>query len=263
MDVRAFEIDVDARRVRARVVDAAGERWVEIDGAAGARLVAALAPHVAAVSRSFVAEVKPRPAIAPGTAIDADFWSAIWREGRDGWELGRAAPPIARWVAAHAAEVAGARALVVGSGRGHEARLLARAGARVVAVDVAPEAVAAARALDAAAGVTVDVRRADLFDLPRGPERFDLVLEHCCFCAIDPARRDEYVHAVADVLEPGGRLVGLFWAHGREGGPPFTTTRAELEARLGTRFAVEHLEVPPDSVGVRLGQELLVAARRR
>lgn len=68
---------------------------------------------------------------------------------------------------------------------------------------------------------------------------------------------------MADVLACGGGFLGLFWAHGRPGGPPFTTSREELEQRFGRRFAIDAIEVPPDSVATRLGQELLFTLRRR
>ena len=82
---------------------------------------------------------------------------------------------------------------------------------------------------------------ADLFELGRTPARYDLIAEHTCFCAIDPLRRDEYVDQVAAALVPGGALVGLFYAHGRPGGPPFTVDADELRARFGRRFVVDSL----------------------
>jgi len=160
---------------------------------------------------------------------------------------------------------------VVGSGRGHEARLLARLGAEVVAVDFAEPAVEEARALAEREAIPVgrlapgaiDFRRRDLFALGADPERYDLAVEHCCFCAIDPARRDEYVEVLAGVLVPGGELVGLFWAHGRPGGPPFSVDDAELRARFEPRFDFAHVETPRASVALRLGQERLVRLVRR
>ena len=82
---------------------------------------------------------------------DPQFWREAGRSRRKGWEIGQAAPPLARWFAAH--PPVGKRTLVVGCGRGHEARMLAAAGAEVVAVDFAPEAIAEARLLAARQGV--------------------------------------------------------------------------------------------------------------
>jgi SAM-dependent methyltransferase len=158
--------------------------------------------------------------------------------------------------------VRGQRALVVGCGRGHEARLLAAAGAEVVAVDFAPLALAEARALTPPE-LAIDYRERDLFHLGEDPDRYQLVVEHCCFCAIEPARRDDYVQAVAEVLVPGGLLVGLFRNPGRPGGPPYAVDLAELEQRFGGRFEVVALTAVSDSVAERQGQEMLGVFRRR
>jgi SAM-dependent methyltransferase len=200
-----------------------------------------------------------------GSTSEPAFWSRVYSEPTQGFELGRAAPPLRRWFEAHSP--AGKRALVVGSGRGHEVRLLASLGAHVVGVDFAPEAIVEARRICAGfpteKGGTVELRQRDLFALTGDPERYDLVVEHCCFCAIDPARRDEYVRVMHDLLVDGGQLVGLFWAHGRQGGPPFSVTREEMEKRFSSRFVVEHVEVPSDSAALRAGHELLVQLRKR
>jgi SAM-dependent methyltransferase len=199
------------------------------------------------------------------TVDEAAFWETAYREGRDRWELGAAAPPLVRAVATLPV---GERAIVLGCGRGHEAHVLAQAGWReVVAVDFAPSALAEAQRLAASDPVAsrIEWRLQDVFTLgATDAGRFDLVVEHTCFCAIDPARRADWLATVRDLLRPGGRLLALFFAHGRPGGPPFTTSREEIEKELraANGFAIERLEVPSDSVPARRGEELLVVATR-
>jgi methyl halide transferase len=264
-DVRAVSVDLIKRVARLSVEpQAAGEGATACTIAARVHGDAfdALAPALVQVARAIVSELRPRPEL-PEAPLDGAFWSEVYRRGHDGWELGRAAPPLVRWFREHPPAV-GTRAFVPGCGRGHEARLLARAGCQVVAVDIVPEAIAAARELAEREGLAgaIDFRVADLF-APSG-ERHDLVLEHCCYCAIDPARRGEYADVLRDALVPGGVLVGLFWAHGRPGGPPFTTDRADLMARFGTRLAIRSVEEPVrDSVATRAGHELLITAEAR
>ncbi len=253
--VRAVSVDLVARVLRA-----------SLDGdAAPLALVGAdfdgLAPLLGPVARAIGAAVRPRRPLPDGSPSEVAFWSRLYRAGRDGWELGRPAPPLARWFAAH--PPTGRRALVAGCGRGHEARLLARAGAQVTAIDFADEALEQARALAAHDGVAIEFRKLDLFRLVEEPPRFDLAVEHCCLCAIDPARRGEYALAIAAALVPGGELVGLFFCHGKPGGPPFSAGRDELCALFAPRFDLLHDEVPRDSTGLRDGQELLLHLRRR
>ena len=60
------------------------------------------------------------------------------------------------------------------------------------------------------------------------------VLEHTCFCAIDPAQREAYLDTVARLLAPGGWLLGLFWCHPRLDGPPWGSDPALLAQQLAT-----------------------------
>ncbi|HEX6838866.1 MAG TPA: methyltransferase domain-containing protein [Polyangia bacterium] len=197
-----------------------------------------------------------------GSPSDPRFWREHWAQPKQGWEIGRAAPPLERWFAAH--PPTGKRALVVGCGRGHEARMLASCGAEVVAIDFAPEALDEARALALQEGVRVDFRLRDLFALRGDPERYQLCVEHCCFCAIDPARRGEYVDVVADLLVDDGEFVGLLRTRcQRPDGPPFAVDAAEVERLFAPRFSIEHVSVPEDSIASRLGTELLVHMKRR
>ena len=193
---------------------------------------------------------------------DPQYWRNAYAEATQGWEIGRAAPPLEHWFAAHSPR--GERALVVGCGRGHEARMLAAAGADVVAIDFAPEAIAAARLLAANEGVAVEFRVRDLFALGHERERYGLVVEHCCFCAIDPARRGEYVERVAGALADGGQYVGLLRTRcTKPVGPPFAVERAEVERLFAPHFSILEMRVPDDSIESRRGAELFVHMTRR
>jgi len=129
-----------------------------------------------ALARAVLAADRARPA-PPAASLDAAFWTERYRQGGDRWDLGRAAPPLARWFADHP-PAPGTRAIVVGCGRGHEAFPLA------------------------AAGATVTI------------------------------------------------------------GPPFSTSSAELRARFAPHLSCAVVEIPPDSVASRRGEELLTVWRR-
>jgi len=184
--------------------------------------------------------------------LDATYWNDLYLKGDTGWDKGVASPPIARMLR-EGVVPAGASIAVIGAGRGHDAIEAARLGYRVTAVDFAAEAVKDTAANARAAGVQLEVRQADLFALT-GP--FDAVLEHTCFCAIDVERRDAYVDAVARALRPSGALFGLFYAHGREGGPPFDVTEEEVRRRFSRRFVIERLRRASDSFEARKDKEL-------
>jgi SAM-dependent methyltransferase len=197
-----------------------------------------------------------------------EYWEGAWTRGETGWELGEAAPPLARLLPAVAVKQ---HAIVLGCGSGHEVRLLAAAGwPRVVGVDFAPAALERARkGTDASLRAAVDWRLQDVLTLGARPDDhdrglYDLVVEHTCFCAIAPGARDEYAAVARRLLQPSGTFVGLFYTHGRAGGPPFGATHDEVRAALeDVGLAISHVEVPADSIERRAGEEWLVVARPR
>src|SRR5216110_1375721 len=77
--------------------------------------------------------------------------------------------------AAAAAVQPGETALDVGAGDGNVAIPLAKAGARVTALDPTPELFDSGRARAAAAGVDIEWVEGDAMDLPYGDGSFDIV----------------------------------------------------------------------------------------
>ena len=193
------------------------------------------------------------------------FWEKLYAAGQDGWELGEPAPALVQRLEAGLPLAPGTRVAVPGAGRGHDARLLARRGYQVTGFDFAEAAVREARRLAEEEGVRVAFERRDVFSLAADyTEAFDAVWEYTCFCAIDPARRGEYVDVLHDVLRPGGLLFGCFYPL-REGmdGPPFPVSREGIEADLAPRFDLLESAPPAVSPERRRGLEWLILARRR
>jgi len=185
------------------------------------------------------------------------YWNDLYLAGDAGWDKGKPSPPIVRMAGEKGLLPAGASIAVLGAGRGHEAVALAKKGFRVTAIDFAAEAVKAIRANAKKAKVELEALQADVFTLPASHAgAFDAALEHTCFCAIDPERRAEYAAMARAILKPGGIFFGLFYAHGRDGGPPFTTTEAEVRRLFAPHFGIDRLVVPKDGFPERKGNEL-------
>lgn len=198
---------------------------------------------------------------APRTVNEPGFWEGLYDKGDDGWELGRSAPPLEAYLRRNPPP--SGSVAVLGCGRGHDARLFARLGYRVWAFDFAAQAIRDARPLAEAEGLSIVFEKQDIFDLPRHyPAFFDGVWEYTCFCAIDPARRSEYVRAVRQILKPGGWLLACFYPI-REGsdGPPFPATEAEIRRLFTPSFTFIESYAPAESVERRAGLEWMVMAR--
>ncbi len=252
-------IDAEARSVRVQL----GGQTVELDYQRTQNLLRELARSA---RREAVARKPDPPGLTPESR-----WEYLYHHGGDGWEMGKATPPLARYFRENP-PTPGTRALVVGCGRGHEAILVAQVGGpscRVIGIDIAPAAVAIASQQAASLGLSdrLEFVQKDLFDWhktdPSQRASFDLIVEHNCFCAIPPERRDDYMAAACALLRPAGQLVGLFYPHDYPGGPPYAATVDELHQRLAGAFSITHSEVPTDSALTRAGLELLLVAVRR
>ena len=182
-------------------------------------------------------------------------WNSRYEAGDTPWDKGEAHPVLYDMLVHGALS---GRVLVPGCGTGHDVRALARLGLDVTGLDLAPLAIARARSYPLVGNETYLL--GDLFNLPAAfSGSFDGVFEHTCFCAIDPARRADYVSAVANALRHGGRLLSVFFADPDNGGqgPPFGCTAREIDGLFEQRFRLleESREIP--TYPERVGRELL------
>jgi SAM-dependent methyltransferase len=186
-----------------------------------------------------------------GDIVTATPWDERYRQGRDGWELGHPAPPLDVFLRedARAPQPPGL-VLVPGCGRGHEAALLAELGFAVAGLDVSSEAIQRARQLYGDDHEALRWHQADLFDQTAlaaaglTDASVQGVVEHTCFCAIDPAQREAYLQTVVRLLAPGGWLLGLFWCHQRPGGPPWGSDADALAQQFSAAGLQQQLWEP-------------------
>jgi methyl halide transferase len=190
------------------------------------------------------------------------FWENLYARGGDGWELGGPAPPLVDFFAT--ARLDGARVAVPGSGRGHDVRFLASLGYDAVGFDFSPFALEAARALADRDRSPARFESRDVFALGRQlPNAFDGAWEYTCFCAIDPARRREYIASLAGTIRPGGWLLGCFFPlRAINAGPPFPVSMDQVRRVLRPAFRIERAFAPPRSARGRQGREWMILARR-
>ncbi len=187
-------------------------------------------------------------------------WEVRYQSGDMPWEKGEPSPGLADFLVAHP-EVERGSVLVPGCGLGHDARAWARAGFDVTGCDIAPSAVKLSQEKTVATGLRAEFRLGDfLRDEP--PALFDWVFEHTCFCAIDPAQREDYVRAVGRWLKPGGQYLAVNYLIPDTDGPPFGTTREELLQRFSPHFELL-AEWVPRSYPNRTGLELMLWWRKR
>lgn len=193
----------------------------------------------------------------------ATFWDNLYRNDQFHWDLGGPTPVFRRLAETGVLEPG--RMLVLGAGRGHDARLFARHGFQVTAIDFAAEAIEAMTEL-ADPRYPIEIVQTDFFALSTAwNDRFDYVLDYTSFCAVLPQRRAEYADLAARLLGPGGKYIILAFPIGtRPGGPPYTVQPDSIIELFAKReFELTHREAPADSVPDRKGfEELLILEKR-
>jgi cyclopropane fatty-acyl-phospholipid synthase-like methyltransferase len=156
--------------------------------------------------------------------------------------------------------------LVPGCGKGHEVRALAgQSDCAAVGLDLSPLAIEEARRLAAQAGAAASFIVGDFFHLPSEIKgTFDWLVEHTCFCAIDPLQRADYVLAAASALRAGGKIFGIFYLNpGTESGPPFAVSREELSGLFEPHFTLLEQWTPRESFPDREDREWVAIWQKR
>lgn len=186
-----------------------------------------------------------------------DFWQSRYDEGVLPWDLAGPSPHFVA-LAQNEPTLFRGKWLVPGAGRGHDAAFIASLGADVLAIDYASGAKSSAAKLYA----DLNFIEADIFKLDASyHDQFDGVLEHTCFCAINPKYRRDYALMASQVLKPDGQLLGVFWEHGDPDGPPFSTTQEEIRSVFEPYFKEIQIVPTLHNAASRSGQEYLVRMR--
>ncbi len=195
-------------------------------------------------------------------------WNERYLKGETPWEKGAPAPPLLELLEKSDPGIWGDGAVLVpGCGTGHDVRALASRGMKALGLDLAEEAFRRADAHPKVGAESYEI--ADFLDAEwRKEKRFSAIWEHTCFCAIDPARREDYAKACADLIVTGGCLTGVFFLTpydpGEEWqGPPFPTGVEELDSHFSPWFKREVAWVPESAYPGREGREWLAVYRRK
>lgn len=146
------------------------------------------------------------------------------------WDRGAPHPLLEEW--SRDVDGSGRRALVVGSGLGTDAELLAERGFAVVAFDISPTAVETARGRHPGSGV--EYRVADLLAPPGDwAAAFDLVVESLTVQSMPVAFHEPAIANVCRMVATGGTLLVIATARDDAepvDGPPWPLTRGEVDS---------------------------------
>jgi SAM-dependent methyltransferase len=178
-------------------------------------------------------------------------WDRSYQGDGAPWDLGRPQPAIER-----IADLFTGSVLDAGCGSGEHALLLAARGLEVIGVDVAPTAIAQARAKAEARGLQATFEVEDALRLGRLGRTFDSVLDVGLYHTFDDAERVEYAESLATVTATGSVLHLLCFSDRAPGeGGPRRVSETELWASFAAGWTVvsihaDHIVTTFDHAGV-------------
>ncbi|MBD1397578.1 SAM-dependent methyltransferase [Pontibacter sp. JH31] len=190
--------------------------------------------------------------------FSAEYWQNRYQNDQTGWDVGAITTPLQEYF--DQLPNRGQAILIPGCGHAYEAEYLFLEGFRNTFVaDVAQAP------LDRFAARVPSFPKDQLLlqDFFRLQGTYDLIVEQTFFCAIDPSLRPAYARKCAELLAPGGKLVGLlFDTTFTHQGPPFGGSREEYKTYFEPYFEFLHFETALNSIQPRQGRELFIELRK-
>ena len=191
--------------------------------------------------------------------LNAAYWDERYQQHQTGWDTGAITTPLKAYI--DQLEQKDLRILVPGCGNGYEVEyLLQKDFTHVTVIDISPVLTQSLQArLQQWTGTSLEIVTGDFFEYSG---RFDLVLEQTFFCALPPSQRKAYVQKMHELLDPGGKLVGVLFNRAFEGGPPFGGCREEYASLFSPLFTGT-MEPCYNSIPPRSGAELFIRMQRK
>jgi len=193
--------------------------------------------------------------IHDNTAQD-QYWTERYKSDQTGWDVGYPSTPIKEYI--DQLDNKQLRILIPGAGNAYEAEYLHKNGfTNVFVLDIskAPLAAIQKRIPDFPAD---HLLHGNFFD---HQDKYDLILEQTFFCSFPPLseNRKAYAKQMAALINPGGKLVGLWFDIPLTGDlekRPFGGDKATYLEYLTPYFSPKIFDTAHNSITPRAGNEL-------
>ncbi len=168
------------------------------------------------------------------------FWNDAYKT-RPPWDIGHPQPALIRLV--HARELKQGRILDVGCGTGENALFLAQNGFSVTGVDVAGDALQAARTKSAERSLKAEFQLANALSLDCESGYFDNVIDSGLFHTFSDEDRPVFAAEMARVLTRGGNYFMLCFSEKEPTGwgGPRRVTKREVEGTFSPLFHINYI----------------------
>ncbi len=190
--------------------------------------------------------------------ITQNFWNNLYTKNSTGWDIGYASPPIKNYF--EKAKNKDARILLPGAGNAYEAEFLYNSGFNNIYVLDYVEA-----PINNFLKRTPNFPKDNIFleDFFEHKGSYDYIIEQTFFTSFLPKDRVRFVNKIYDLLNDGGKYVGLFFNH--EFGkafPPYGAEQGTYKKLFSEKFTFNEFYICKDSIKPRLGREFFFELER-
>lgn len=190
--------------------------------------------------------------------LDQSYWEARYQNEQTGWDVGEITTPLREYI--EQLKNKDLKILIPGAGNAYEAEYLHKNGfTNVTVIDLAQQPLKNIKMRNSNFP-DKNLIQGNFFDLN---DHFELILEQTFFCAIDPSERAHYAKKMAEILVPGGKLVGVLFDTEFEGGPPFGGSKDEYLNYFSPYFQIKTFEKCYNSIKPRQDRELFIQLIRK
>lgn len=191
------------------------------------------------------------------------FWNKRYLDNNTAWDIGTPTPIVINYLKKNKKI---GKVCILGCGNGYDALEFSKYENDVYAVDFADQALKNLKKLSNKNNLDINLVNQDIFNLNKSyPHFFDLVFEYTCFCAIDPARRQEYFNVVHGILKNDGLLFAIFIPLDKDinrDGPPFGVNLEQIENMISGKFKILENKFSNLSIEPRKNREKLVILQK-
>jgi methyl halide transferase len=191
--------------------------------------------------------------------FDEKYWTDKYIFNKTGWDTGGITIPLKEYI--DQIEDKNINILIPGGGNSYEAEYLHVNGfSNIYVADISQ------KPLQNLKNRLPDFPDKHLLhiDFFKLDQKFDLILEQTFFCALYPGLRQAYAIKMNELLNIGGKLVGLlFEGEFGQDEPPFGGNRDEYKNYFQPFFNFKHFDRAYNSIKPRQGKELFICFQKK